>query len=412
MAEQRGAAVIYVTEAFDADAQRCIRAAASGGHRVVVVGEEPARAIPRALRAQITAYQQVRDFCDARAVGAAIRKAGIAPSSIVSVFSDDERAQIPLARVRANDHLPGLSLETAMNFRDKSRMKRLWTACGIPCAGYRLVRTASAAHTAASAIGFPLVIKPIDGMRSQDTYRIATHEQLRRRFDRVRRASPRGVMLEEFIDGDEASCEVMLYKGRLVWYSSTRYIPQPLRVIETAGVHFAVVLPRERHGHDAGRASAIAARAVRALGLHTGMSHVEWFRRADGTIVMSEAAVRVPSAAICLLGELADGTHLIDAWVTLLLSGRSPAPWRRRFAAAAIFLRGSGRGRVTRVRGMQAFLRQFGPAVVATNHPVVGSRVERDWDGNGCILMRSRRTRDLLTAAACARGTVQIIGAR
>ena len=186
-------------------------------------------------------------------------------------------------------------------------------------------------------------MKPIDGMRSANTYRIRSLQDVRRYFDSVRAASPRGVLLEQFVDGEELSCEVVLHKGRLVWYSSTKYIPPPLNVVERRGEHFAVVLPRERQRADTARAARIAARAVRSLGLRTGMSHVEWFRTADGSVLMSEAAARVPSASISTLAQLADGTHLIDLWVRLLVLGKVEAPPPRRFAAAAVFLRGSGR---------------------------------------------------------------------
>src|SRR5205814_6428716 len=65
-----------------------------------------------------------------------------------------------------------------------------------------------------SDLGLPLVMKPIDGMRSANTYRIRSLQDVRRYFDSVRAASPRGVLLEQFVDGEELSCEVVLHKGR------------------------------------------------------------------------------------------------------------------------------------------------------------------------------------------------------
>ena len=379
--------VIYVTQSFDSDAGRCIRAAADSPYRVVVVCEEPPRAIPDGLRDLISAYEEVDDVFDPGVIARAIARLQASRASIRVLFSDDERAQVPLARVRAALKLPGLPFDTARNFRDKALMKR-----------------------AASALGLPLVMKPIDGMRSANTYRIRSLLDVRRYFDGVRAASPRGVLLEQFVDGEELSCEVVLHKGRLVWYSSTKYIPPPLKVVERRGEHFAVVLPRERQGADTTRAAGIAARAVRSLGLRTGMSHVEWFRRADGSVVISEAAARVPSAAISTLAHLADGTHLIDLWVRLLVLGQVDAPPPRRFAAAAVFLRGSGRGRIRAVRGLPGVIEKSGPLIVAADYPAVGTAIERDWDGNGSILFRSPSTRAVVEAVEHARRTIRITG--
>ncbi len=373
--------VIYVTQSFDSDAGRCIRAAADSPYRVVVVCEEPPRAIPDGLRALISAYEEVDDVFDPGVIARAIARLQTSRASIRVLFSDDERAQVPLAQVRATLKLPGLPFDTARNFRDKALMKRVWKTHGIPCADYRLVRTEPAAVNAASALGLPLVMKPIDGMRSANTHRIRRLLDVRRYFDAVRAASPRGVLLEQFVDGEELSCEVVLH-----------------------------VLPRERQGADTTRAAGIAARAVRSLGLRTGMSHVEWFRRADGSVVISEAAARVPSAAISTLAHLADGTHLIDLWVRLLVLGQADAPPPRRFAAAAVFLRGSGRGRIRAVRGLSDVIEKSGPLIVVADYPAVGTAIERDWDGNGSILFRSPSTRAVVEAVEHARRTIRITG--
>lgn len=401
--------VVFVTESLDSDAERCIRAAADSSNKVVVVCEEPSRLIPRRLRTIISAYEKVDDAFDPREISRAIVRLKIPRTAIRVLFSDDERAQVPLARVREAWRLPGLPFATARNFRDKARMKRAWKRQQIPCADYFVVRTLSAARKAAAALGLPLVMKPLDGMRSANTFRLRSLRDVGRYFDRVLAASPRGVLLEEFIEGEEFSCEVVLQKGRLVWHSSTRYLPSPLAAVERRGEHFAVVLPRERQAADTTRAARIAAKAVRALGLRSGISHVEWFRRADGAILMSEAAARVPSASISTLAHLADGTHLIDLWVRLLISGKVDVPPPRRFAAAVTFLRGSGRGRIRAVLGRSEVARRSGSLIVAADYPTAGATIERDWDGNGSIIFRGPHTKSIVAAVEHVRHTIRIV---
>ena len=57
-------------------------------------------------------------------------------------------------------------------------------------------------------------------------------------------------------------------------------------------------MPRDIGGPEYAGIRAIAPTALRALGLRTGLTHLEWFRRPDGTVAVSEVAVRPPGAQI------------------------------------------------------------------------------------------------------------------
>jgi len=69
-----------------------------------------------------------------------------------------------------------------------------------------------------------------------------------------------------------------------------------------------VVLPREvdHPMFDDIRDSATA--ALQALGQTTGLTHMEWFRRADGSIAISEVASRPPGA------QITTATLKINVW--------------------------------------------------------------------------------------------------
>ena len=56
-----------------------------------------------------------------------------------------EQLQVPMAYAREQLGLDGMDLETALNVRDKSRMKSVLRAAGVPCARHQLVTDASEA---------------------------------------------------------------------------------------------------------------------------------------------------------------------------------------------------------------------------------------------------------------------------
>ena len=59
-------------------------------------------------------------------------------------------------------------------------------------------------------------------------------------------------------------------------------------------IQWSVLLPREIDGPQYDDIRQVAFRALDALGMETGLSHLEWFRRKDGSIAISEVAARPP----------------------------------------------------------------------------------------------------------------------
>ena len=76
------------------------------------------------------------------------------------------------ARLRERIGAPGLDVAGTIPFRDKESMKEVLRAAGIRVP--RSVRASTIAEVQAGAeeVGYPLIIKPISGAGSMDTYRI------------------------------------------------------------------------------------------------------------------------------------------------------------------------------------------------------------------------------------------------
>ena len=57
-------------------------------------------------------------------------------------------------------------------------------------------------------------------------------------------------------------------------------------------IQWCVLLPRQIDGPMYRDVAGICHHAVTSLGLQTGLSHLEWFRRDDGSVVVSEIGAR------------------------------------------------------------------------------------------------------------------------
>ena len=188
-----------------------------------------------------------------------------------------------------------MSAEVARNFRDKSRMKDVFQAHGVPCARHELVVSADEAIAAGSRLGLPVVAKPPAGAGARGTFRINSGEQLQAWLRADPPSATQPALLEQLVTGEEHSFDSVMVNGSVVWHSISCYLPTPLQVLENPWIQWAVLLPRELGGeYDAIRDA--ASRGLLALGLRTGLTHMEWFRKPTGDIALSEVAARPPGA--------------------------------------------------------------------------------------------------------------------
>ena len=269
--------------------------------------------------------------------------------------------------------LPGHSAAVAQNFRDKAQMKDVLHSAGVPCARHRLVERAEEAHAFVAEVGYPVVVKPPAGAGGARTFRLDGAADLERYLSEYPPAT-RGVSLfEEFIRGTEHSFDSVLLDGQAVWYSISRYMPSPLEVMENPWIQWCVLLPRHIDTPEYASIRDVAFRALTALGMRTGLSHMEWFRRADGSVAVSEVGARPPGAQFTTLLSYAHDLDFYSAWPRLMIFNEfTPPP--RVYAAGAAYVRGQGTGRVKQIRGLDQAQRELGHLVVEPNCPRRQSR--------------------------------------
>ena len=72
---------------------------------------------------------------------------------------------------------------------------------------------------------------------------------------------------------------------------------------------------------------------------------MEWFRRPDGSVAVSEVGARPPGAQITSMLCYAHDFDLYTAWARLMVDGSFDPP-ERKWAAGTVYLRGQGAGQV------------------------------------------------------------------
>jgi biotin carboxylase len=277
------------------------------GVRLAVITTTPAERVPGELGQHLAGHWRVDDALDPSQIVDAVRGLSRQLGPVQRLVGALEQLQVPLAQAREALGLPGMDAATAQNVRDKSRMKTVLSAAGVPCARHRLVTDPDGALAFAAEVGYPLVAKPPAGAGAQATYRLDDEGALRSWLGALPPRADAPGLLEEFLVGEEHTFDSVCIGGRTVWTSISDYLPPPLEVLRNPWIQWTVLLPRELDDPRYAAMKDVGPAAVAALGVREGLTHMEWFRRPDGSVAVSEVGARPPGAQISsMLGYVHD----------------------------------------------------------------------------------------------------------
>jgi biotin carboxylase len=385
--------VVFVAPyALDATTRFVSAVTAVPDTRVGLVSSDPVERFPSAIQLAIAGHWRTDNCLDVDQLTTAVTALAGRLGSVDRLVAILENLQVPLGEVRDRLGVPGMSAATAENFRDKARMKAEFERAGVPCATSARVETAERATEFAHWVGFPFVAKPLAGAGARNTFRIEDPDQLRGWLDASPPSPDEPMVLEEFVRGDEHSFDSVVVDGRLVWHSISRYLPSPLDVLEHPWIQWCVLLPREIDGGEYADLVDTAHRAVTTLGLDTGLSHMEWFRRADGTVAISEVGARPPGAQFMTLMSFAHDVDLYAAWARLAVTDEFDPP-PRRYAIGAAYLRAQGQGRsIVAAHGLDEVSEATRARVVEVRLPQPGAMPTGGYEGDGHVIVRDEST--------------------
>jgi len=389
--------VVFVAPYFGSTIVHCLSVlSALEDVRLGIISHEPEERVPQALRKHLSGHYQVAETLDPDQLILGARAFQKEWGQVDRLLGYLEQMQLPLAQAREALGIPGMRSEVARRFRDKNRMKEVLAQAGLPVARQARVTGAEDARRFVAQVGYPVVLKPLAGLGTKDTLRVSTDPELYSALNRLLPSRQAPAQAEEFISGKEFTFETASVDGQAVWHSSTYYLPGPLEVVENPWMQYCVLLPRERLGPQAEAFRPLNVRALEALGMGTGLTHMEWFLRADGSPVISEVAARPPGVNIMMMNEVAHQADLWARWARVMVHGTFDMP-ERQWASGCAFLRGSGPGRVVaRVEGLQEVLEQLGDGLVRATTPKVGQPRSTHYEGEGWVLVRARETEQVV----------------
>ena len=353
--------VVFLAPIYPPEMIEYTRGLAEVGAKVFGVGDTPREALPARVKPYLHDYLQVPRIMAEEDVMDRVT-AWLRGKSIDRVLANWEPLVILAARLRERWGMPGMSVDAVTGFRDKQLMKERVAAAGLRVPRSRRVRTESETRAAAEEFGYPLIVKPIAGAGSADTYKAETAKELDEILVKMRGVGE--ASCEEYIDGEEFTFDTVCVDGKPAYENVAQYLPKPIEMRSVEWVSPVIITVRDMKLAKIQGGIALGRKVLGALGMGTGFTHMEWFLTPKGEAVFGEIGCRPGGAHIVDQMNYTSDIDLFREWARVSCWGTFEADATRKYNAGIVFKRAFGQGRITRIEGLGDWLRTCGDAVV------------------------------------------------
>lgn len=230
------------------------------------------------------------------------------PDGIMTLATDMPMRSIAAACSELN--LPSISMETAIKATDKGEMIKAFKENDVPSPWFFIVKSAEELESIRKDINYPCIMKPTDNSGSRGVVLVENEKKLGESFAySVSQSREGGVIIEEYLKGDEVSVEIMVTDGEVNIIAITDKL--------TTGAPHFVEMGHSQPTHFEGRIKEniidVATRAVKAVGILNGPAHVEIMVTENGA-KMIELGARLGGDCITThLVPLSTGVDLVEA---------------------------------------------------------------------------------------------------
>ena len=216
--------------------------------------------------------------------------------------------------------LPGITYDTAVKATDKGEMIKAFEATGVEHPWYFIISGANALKEVEDCITYPCISKPVDNAGSRGVMLIHSRAELKGAIEYSSSNGRKGgVIIEEYLQGNEVSVEIMSIDG----YA---HVLQVTDKLTTGAPHFVEMghsEPSRLGEENVGKITSLAKRAVKAVGIENGPAHVEIMLTENGP-KMIELGARMGGDNITThLVPLSTGIDMVKATIQVAL-GEKP----------------------------------------------------------------------------------------
>jgi carbamoylphosphate synthase large subunit len=381
--------VIFVEPRFPSYQREFVRALREVGAAVTGIGESPIEALGDDLRRSLVGYEQVGSVCHEEQMLEAVRRVQ-ARGWVDRLEATIEAHILPVARVREATGIPGTSVRTAFLCRDKPAMKEALRAAGVATARSAPASSPDDARAFARQVGYPLILKPRSAAGASGTVRVDDPQGLERAIHELALDRGASVACEEFISGHEGFYDTMSIGGEVAHDFICHYYPNVLEAMRTRWISPQIVTTNRMDAPGYAAVKALGRDVIRALGIGTSATHMEWFYGPKG-LSFSEIGCRPPGVGCWDLYCAANDFDLYREWAHAVVHARPEQRPSRRYSAGMIALRPDRDGHVVANENLDRLHQRFGAWIIDSHFPPPGSParpIEGGYMANAWVRMK------------------------
>ena len=310
---------VFISPNFPDNYWNFCRRLRENGLNVLGIGDCPYDNLTLELRASLHEYYKVSSLENYdevyRAVAFFIHKYG----RIDYLESNNEYWLERDARLREDFNIStGFRPEDMPPVKFKSKMKERYALAGIPVARFHLVDDLDGCAAFIREVGYPVIVKPDNGVGATRTYRISNDEELAAFF--AERDDTLYIM-EEFIDGTVNSYDAIVNSRGEPIFETGNVTPKSLMDVvndnDNSAFYIRSRLPEDMRAR--GRA------ALKAFGVKSRFVHFEFFRlntdqhlgKADEVVAL-EVNMRPSGGISPSMMNYANGTDVYKIWADMI----------------------------------------------------------------------------------------------
>ena len=240
------------------------------------------------------------------------------PDGIMTLATDLPMRSLAVATSKLG--LPGISYDTAVKATDKGMMIKAFEKGHVEHPWFFILKNKDELKRVLSAISYPCVIKPTDNAGNRGVSYAQNEAELLSLYDYSHENSHSGdVIIEEYMEGQEVSVEIIVYQGIVHILAVTDKLTQGKPYFVEIGHSEQSQLGEE----NVAKIKDLATRAVKAIGIDNSPAHVEIMLTKDGP-KMVELGARMGGGCITThLVPLSTGIDMIKSVMDMAM-GKEP----------------------------------------------------------------------------------------
>ena len=301
----------------------------NNGMNVLGIGDQPYHELLPELQHSLTEYYRVDSLENYDAVYRAVAFFIFKYGRIDYLESNNEYWLEQDARLRTDFHITtGFQISDIPRIKYKSKMKEYYHKAGLRTARYHLVSDLAGCKAFLKEVGYPVVVKPDNGVGAAATYKLKSEADL----DFFMETRPAGVpyIMEEFVNARVNSYDAIIdSEGNPIFETGNVTMNSVMDVVNNNDESvFYIVKDLADDVREAGRAT------VKSFGVKNRFVHLEFFRlMADnealgkaGDIIGLEVNMRPSGGVTPDMINYARNTDVYKIWADMMTFGNSLYP--------------------------------------------------------------------------------------